>query len=75
MIFERVPCLSDGAIQALRADLAEAKAGEPMTLAWGYVSKALDEIEWLRGREAELEHSLADAMKQIEALQSGAPRR
>lgn len=46
--------LSDGAMQSMRDDLAEAKTGEPMTLAWNYVSKALDEIEWLREENAEL---------------------
>lgn len=46
--------LSDGAMAALRDDLKEAKPGEPLTLAWGYVSKALDEIEYLREEIAEL---------------------
>ena len=55
IIIHRVPCLSDGAMASLREDLAEVKAGEPLVLAWNYVSKALDEIEWLRERERKLE--------------------
>jgi len=51
--------LSDGAIAALREDLAEAEPRVPAVLAWGYVSKALDEIEWLRSRELELEARVA----------------
>ncbi len=59
---KRMPCLSDGAIAALREDLAESKEGEPMSLSWLYVSKALDEIEWLRERETVLER-LTKAMR------------
>ncbi len=52
--------LSDGAIASLREDLAEAEAGVPMVLAWNYVSGALEEIEWLREREWELEKKLRE---------------
>lgn len=65
----RIPCLSDGALQVLRADVLGAQIGMPMVLAWDHVYNALDEIARLREREAEIEHSVADAMEQIEALQ------
>ncbi len=44
---------------SLREDLAEAKDGEPMLLAWNYVLKALEEIEWLRARELELQLTIS----------------
>ncbi len=55
----RTPCLSDGAIAALREDLLEAKIGVPMVLAWDYVYKALDEIARLRAREVELQLTIS----------------
>ena len=62
--------LSDGAIASLREDLAEAKDGEPMVLAWGYVAKALDEIAWLRAREAELESQLVASRARVDVLEN-----
>jgi len=85
--------LSDGAVEAMRADIASNRASgdvhKDIHIADNYVERALDEIAWLRWREgeleltisgktfsdandvrvAELEHSLADAMEQIEAIQ------
>ncbi len=58
VVIRRVPCLSDGAMASLREDLAEAKSGEPMVLAWNCVLKALEEIEWLRAREMKLQRQL-----------------
>lgn len=98
VVIRRVPCLSDGAMAAIREDLKDMSPGEAK-----YIAKALEEIEWLRERErnlagkaiaydldqagiesraaeavelvelrakvAEFEHSIADAMEQIEAIQ------
>lgn len=49
--------LSDGAMQAVRDDLVRGADGE-LTAGSKYIAKALDEVEWLRGREESLQLEL-----------------
>ena len=51
--------LSDGAIAAMREDIASNRAGGQVHVADDYVEKALDEIAWLRWRESELQLTIS----------------
>ncbi len=54
--------VSDGAMEAMRADIASNRAGdcsEAVRIGDNYIERALDEIAWLRWREGELELAIS----------------
>ena len=64
--------LSDGAMNAVREDLERGPGGE-LTAGSKYIGKALDEVLWLRDREARLMARVAELEALVVKLKESCP--